>query len=85
MPEILIYLTPSCPFCKMAIRLLQDKGLSFDQVNVAGNSVLWQEMEQKTGRQTVPQVFVNGHHVGGFDDLSAAEKSGELDRLLAQN
>lgn len=85
MPEIVVYLTPTCPYCNMAIKLLKGKGLSFDQINVAGNRELWQEMEEKTGRNTVPQVFVGEHHVGGFDDLSAADASGELDRIINEN
>jgi glutaredoxin 3 len=82
MPEITIYLTPTCPYCNMAIKLLKDKGLSYDAINVGGNSALWQEMEQISGRNTVPQIFIGSHHVGGFDDLSAANASGELDKIM---
>lgn len=85
MPEILVYLTPTCPYCNMAIKLLKGKNLSFDQINVAGNAALWQEMEEKSGRNTVPQIFIGDHHVGGYDDLSAADASGKLDKIIADN
>lgn len=81
--ENIMYLTPSCPYCNMARRLLDAKGVSYEVINVAGSTELWQEIADKTGRNTVPQIFIKGHHVGGFDDLSAAENTGELDKLLA--
>lgn len=82
MPEITVYLTQSCPFCNMAKRLLDGKGLKYEMIDVGRDAELWRSMQEKSGRNTVPQIFVGEHHVGGFDDLSAADKSGELDRIL---
>lgn len=84
-PEVTIYLTRTCPFCNMAKNLLNGKGVSYNEIDVGGDRALWDAMQEKSGRNTVPQVFVGEHHVGGFDDLSAADRSGELDKLLAQN
>lgn len=79
----IMYATNSCPYCNMAKRLLDAKGVAYEVINVGNDQALWQEMATKTGRNTVPQIFIGEHHVGGFDDLSAADKRGELDRLLA--
>ncbi|KUJ71055.1 glutaredoxin 3 [Thiomicrospira sp. WB1] len=83
-PEIVVYLTQTCPFCTMAKRLLDGRGLSYDEIDVGADRSLWKVLQEKSGRNTVPQVFIGEHHVGGFDDLQAADDSGELDRLLAQ-
>ncbi len=80
-PEILIYLTQTCPFCNMARRLLDGKGLRYEVIDIGGD---WELLEHKTGRKTVPQVYVGSHHVGGFDDLSAADASGQLDQYLTE-
>lgn len=82
MAQVVIYCTQSCPFCTMAKRLLDSKGVSYESIDVGGSSQLWAEMEAKTGRNTVPQVYIGDHHVGGFDELSAADKRGEVDALL---
>ncbi len=66
----------------MAKKLLDSKGVKYKVIDVGRNQELWQEMTAKTGRNTVPQIFIGEHHLGGFDDLSAADKSGELDNLL---
>ena len=79
----IMYATNSCPYCNMAKRLLDAKGVQYDVIDVTGKPALWDEMSAKTGRNTVPQIFIGEHHVGGFDDLSAADKRGELDQLLA--
>lgn len=81
-PEILIYLTQTCPFCTMARRLLDGKGLRYEVIDIGGD---WDLLKEKTGRRTVPQVYIGQHHVGGFDDLSAADKSGQLDQLLTEH
>lgn len=78
----LMYCTSSCPFCTMAKKLLDAKGVRYDVIDVGRDQALWQEMGRKTGRNTVPQIFIGEHHVGGFDDLSAADKNGQLDKLL---
>jgi glutaredoxin 3 len=67
----------------MARNLLEGKGVEYQLIDVGNDRAMWAELQAKSGRNTVPQVFVGEHHVGGFDDLSAADRSGELDTLLA--
>ena len=84
MPKITLFLTGACPFCHMAERLLKSKGVSeIDKIRVDLDPVKREEMMTKTGRRTVPQIYIGERHVGGFDDLSALDKAGELDALLA--
>ena len=84
MTNIDIYTTRFCPFCVRAKQLLTSKGLKFNEIPVDGKPDLRAQMTQKAGGQhTVPQIWVNGIHVGGCTDLMAAEQSGELDRLLS--
>jgi glutaredoxin 3 len=83
MNKIVIYTTPICPYCTMAKRLLERKGITtWTDIDASKSRSVWQEMEAKTGRRTVPQVFIGDVHVGGFDDLSALERAGKLDALL---
>ena len=84
MPKITLYLTGTCPFCHMAERLLISKGVTeIDKVRVDLDPLKREEMMTKTGRRTVPQIYIGERHVGGFDDLSALDKAGELAGLLA--
>lgn len=83
-PEIVIYSSQYCPFCFRAKAILQQKGVPFTELNVDGNHQLRQEMMQKSGRHTVPQIWIGDRHVGGCDDLMALNASGELDRVLSQ-
>ncbi len=84
MPKITLYLTGACPFCHMAERLLIAKGvIEIDKVRVDLDPVKRAEMMTKTGRRTVPQIYIGERHVGGFDDLAALDKAGELAGLLA--
>lgn len=84
MPKITLYLTGACPFCHMAERLLIAKGVTeIDKVRVDLDPVKRAEMMTKTGRRTVPQIYIGERHVGGFDDLAALDKAGELAGLLA--
>lgn len=83
MPRIEIYTRDRCPYCEMAKRLLRSKGQDFEEVNLSREPERTQEMvERAGGRQTVPEIFVDGRLVGGYDDLAALESRGELDRLL---
>ena len=84
MARVEIYTTPMCPYCRRAKRLLRAKGVAFEEID------LWREPQRRAemiaragGRTTVPQIFVNGRHIGGCDDLHALEARGELDPLLA--
>ena len=84
MKHVEIYTKPTCGFCFAAKRLLSNKGVSFSEVDVMRAPERRQEMLQRAnGRHTVPQIFVGETHVGGFDDLSALERAGKLDALLA--
>jgi glutaredoxin 3 len=82
MAKVLMYLTASCPFCQSADRLLQQKGIAVEKIRVDLEPARRAEMIQKSGRRTVPQIWINGLHVGGCDDLYALERAGELDPLL---
>ncbi|MEQ6202902.1 glutaredoxin 3 [Sulfitobacter sp. HNIBRBA2951] len=79
-----IYTSPLCGFCHAAKRLLNEKGVSFSEVDVLANPDRKPEMiERANGGRTVPQIFVGETHVGGCDDLYALERAGKLDALLA--
>ena len=84
MPKITLYLTGVCPFCHQAERLLKSKGVTeIDKIRIDLDPLKREEMMTKTGRRTVPQIYIGERHVGGFDDLSALDKAGELAGLLA--
>ncbi len=83
MPLILMYTKPRCSYCTMAKRLLGAKGQQWTEIDVERDSGRRAEMIERSGRRTVPQIFVGKRHIGGFDDLQALEKAGELDALLA--
>jgi glutaredoxin 3 len=81
--KILMYTTKWCPFCVMAKRLLAAKGAAVEEVAVDTDPGRRLEMVQRTGRRTVPQIFIGDRHVGGFEDVAALDHKGELDPLLA--
>lgn len=84
MPHVEIYTSPLCGFCHAAKRLLKQKGVSFSEIDVFRDPDRKPEMIQRAnGGRTVPQIFIDGTHVGGCDDLYALERSGKLDPLLA--
>lgn len=82
-PRVLMYLTASCPYCQAAERLLAAKGVrDIEKVRVDLEPARREEMMQKSGRRTVPQIWIRGRHVGGCDDLHALDDAGGLDPLL---
>lgn len=84
MNEIVMYKSDWCPFCHLAEQLLRRKGIErITQINVAGDPEKRMAMIQRSGRSTVPQIFIGETHVGGYDDLAALERAGRLDALLA--
>lgn len=84
MPAVILYTTPFCGFCHAAKRLLGDKGVRFEEIDVATDPARRAEMTERAhGRRTVPQIFVGDVHVGGYDDLNALDRAGKLDPLLA--
>ncbi len=78
-----MYVTQWCPYCAMAKRLFAEKGQKWTEIDVETGSGRRAEMMERSGRRTVPQIFVGDRHVGGFNDLEALERSGRLDALLA--
>ncbi len=80
--EVIMYGTRFCPYCMFARRLLKRKGVEFKEISVSGKKKLWDEMEQKSGRSTVPQIFINDESLGGYDDIAALDRKGELDQKL---
>lgn len=83
MPQVTIYTRPWCPYCRRAKDLLRAKGVDFDEIDIEGSDKLEAEMVARAqGRDTVPQIFIDGHHVGGCDDLHELDRDGGLDRLL---
>ncbi|MCB9637949.1 MAG: glutaredoxin 3 [Myxococcales bacterium] len=83
MKKVLMYATPYCPYCVMARRLLQQKGIPYEEIDVSGKPDIRREMTQKAGRHTVPQIFIDSQPIGGCDDLYALDRSGRLDGMLA--
>lgn len=82
MQPVLMYTTRICPYCVMAKRLLASKGVTPEEVRIDEDPARRDEMMQRTGRRTVPQIYIGATHVGGFDDLAALDRAGQLDRLL---
>lgn len=84
MAKIEIYTTPFCGYCARAKGLLDKKGAAYDEMDVMMDEKKRAEMRERAKRSTVPQIFINGQHIGGSDELAALEQAGKLDGLLAQ-
>ena len=84
MAKIEMYTTPFCGYCARAKSLLEKKGAAFEDVDVMMDEKKRTEMRERARRSTVPQIFINGQHIGGSDELAALERAGKLDVLLAQ-
>lgn len=85
MAKVIIYTKPGCPYCYRAMDLLERKGATFEEIAAAHDAKLKAEMvERSGGRRTYPQIFINGQHVGGCDDLHDLDRAGGLDPLLAR-
>ncbi len=82
MKPVKIYTTPYCPYCVRAKRLLDRKKVPYEEIDVAGDDQARMSLMERTGRRTVPQIFIGDTHVGGSDDLYALEQDGKLDPLL---
>lgn len=83
MPRVEIYAKDWCPYCRAAKELLTHRGVEYVHHDVTHDDRLEQAMRERSGRTSVPQIFIDAVHVGGFDDLAEAQRSGELDLLLA--
>jgi len=83
--KVEIYTTSYCPFCIRAKSLLKNKGVAFSEIDVSDDDAMREKMiELSGGRRTVPEIFINGKIVGGYEELSALDAAGELDAMLAQ-
>ncbi|MBL4712198.1 MAG: glutaredoxin 3 [Gammaproteobacteria bacterium] len=80
--KIIIYSGRMCGYCAAAERLFQSKNAEYELIKVDEDPAQFEEMMQKTGRRTIPQIFIGDYHVGGFDDLAELSHSGKLDELL---
>lgn len=83
MAHVTIYTRPFCGYCARALKLLNDKGADFTEIEAGMDAALRQEMIDRSGRTTFPQIFVGEAHVGGCDDLLALDREGRLDPMLA--
>jgi glutaredoxin 3 len=81
MAEVIVYSSDYCPYCSRAKQLLQNKHVSFEEIRVDGKPQVRAEMVKKSGRTSVPQIWIGTTHVGGCDDLFALERAGKLDDL----
>ena len=83
MAQVRMYSTAVCPYCQMAERLLRERGVvAIEKILIDTDPVQRAEMMQKTGRRTVPQIYIGDTHVGGYDDLAALDRAGKLSALL---
>ena len=81
-PDVLVYARPFCPYCVAAKALLKEKGVTFREIDITGDDEQRDQMISRSGRTTVPQIFIGERHVGGYDELAALDDQGELDALL---
>ena len=81
MPRVELYTTPSCPFCVRAKRLLAERHVAHAEFDVSEDDELRAEIMERTGRRTVPQIFIDGRSIGGFEELAALDAAGELREL----
>ena len=82
---VVMYSGEHCAYCIRARRLLEKKGVTFREIKVDQSPELRAEMEGLSQRRTIPQIFIHGQHIGGFDDMAVLDSTGELDKLLAQS
>ena len=82
MSTVVVYFKDYCPYCHRAMALLDNKGIEYESIDVQHDDVKLQEMIEKSGQRTVPQIFINDKAIGGCDDLHALEADGKLDTLI---
>jgi glutaredoxin 3 len=82
-PPVVVYARSGCGYCRRARALLERKGVAYTEIDVEHVEGARAEMQKRSGRNTVPQIFVGERHLGGFDDIAALDAGGELDRILA--
>ncbi len=84
MAKVVIYTSANCPYCVNAKALLERKGVKYEEIRIDSEPTRLQEMIERSGRRTVPQIFINHQAVGGFDDIAKLEREGKLEELLEQ-
>jgi glutaredoxin 3 len=82
--SVVIYIGEGCPYCNMAKQLFESKGVEWTEINIHEEPERRDEMIERSGQTSVPQIFIGDTHVGGYDDLAARERAGELDALLGE-
>jgi len=82
MTKAKVYSTTYCPFCRMAERLLEEKGAEFEVIDVTPDDATRKWLVEETGKRTVPQIWIGETYVGGYDELSALDRKGELEPML---
>ncbi|URW76223.1 glutaredoxin 3 [Sphingomonas donggukensis] len=82
MAQVEIYTKAFCPYCSRALRLLGEKGVTPSEYDVTMGGPKKAEMVERSGRMTMPQIFIDGAHIGGYDDMAALDRAGKLDALL---
>jgi len=83
MSKVQIYTTGWCPYCYAAKALLDDKGVAYDEIDASDSAVRAEMIQRAHGRRTVPQIFIGDRHVGGYDEIAALERYGQLDPYLS--
>jgi len=78
-----MYSTRFCPYCMRARSLLRNKNVAYEEIDVGSDTTLWQKMQALSGRDSVPQIFINDEPVGGYDDIAQLDRQGQLDSMLA--
>jgi glutaredoxin 3 len=81
-PVVIMYTQVLCGYCSAARALLKKKGVAYEEINVTLNGKLRREMIERSGGYTVPQIFIDGRHIGGYDEMAALDNAGQLDDLL---
>ncbi|MEQ8765004.1 MAG: glutaredoxin 3 [Planctomycetota bacterium] len=85
MTSVKLYTTAWCPYCHAAKALLDQKGVAYDEIPISKSSSEWQELTAKTRMYTVPQIFIGERFIGGFDEMRALDRRGDLDPLLSDS
>ena len=85
MARVEVYTTRTCPYCVRAKRLLEERGIPFEEIDVGDDDELRADLIRRTGRRTVPQIFIGGKSIGGFEELYALDSSAELSVMLKGN
>jgi len=83
-PKIVMYGSEYCSYCMAARMLFKKKGIDVEEISVSDDPARFQEMQERSGNRSVPQIFVNDNAIGGFDELYSLEQSGDLDQLISQ-